>query len=100
MTAMTVAHMRAKPGMVDEHVRLHEAMPDRDMPGGKGFRIVRTGERDFIVLGAWDSMDSIAAARPAMIGHLDRLPPILADLGSGRGVTEPRSGEVALQSPH
>ena len=31
-----------------------------------------------------------------MIASLDKLRPILEDLGGGRGVTEPYSGEVAL----
>jgi hypothetical protein len=31
-----------------------------------------------------------------MIASLDRLRPILEDLGGGRGVTEPWSGNVAL----
>jgi hypothetical protein len=38
----------------------------------------------------------MVAARPAMIASLDKLRPILEDLGGGRGVTEPWSGEVAL----
>jgi len=32
-----------------------------------------------------------------MIANLDKLRPILEDLGGGRGLTEPRSGNVALQ---
>ena len=39
----------------------------------------------------------MTGARAAMIANLDRLRPILEDLGGGRGVTEPWSGEVALQ---
>jgi len=96
MTAMNVVHMRVKPGMVDEYIRIHKEMSLSTMPGGKNFWLVHAGERHFIVVGQWDSMAAMAAARPGMIGNLDKLRPILEDLGGGRGVTEPWSGEVAL----
>ena len=66
------------------------------MPGMRHLWLVASGERSFIVVGEWDSTAAMAAARPAMIANLDRLRPILEDLGGGRGVTEPWSGEVAL----
>jgi quinol monooxygenase YgiN len=96
MTAMNVVHMRVKPGKEDEFVRIHQEMDPRTLPGGRNFWLVRSGERSVVVVGEWDSLDAMAAARPAMISNLDRLRPILEDLGGGRGVTEPWSGEVAL----
>ncbi len=96
MTAMNVVHMRVKPGMVDEYIRTHQAMAMTTMPGGRNLWLVRAGERDFIVVGEWDSLDAMAKARPAMIANLDKLRPLLEDLGGGRGVTEPWSGDVAL----
>ena len=96
MTVMNVVHMRVKPGMEAEFVRLHKDFDLKAMPGGRNIWLVRTGERGFIVVGEWDSQDALVAARPAMISSLDRLRPILEDLGGGRGVTEPWSGEVAL----
>ncbi|HNG80812.1 MAG TPA: hypothetical protein PLW24_15175 [Burkholderiaceae bacterium] len=49
-------------------------------------------------MGEWDSLDALAAARPAMmISNLDKLRPILEDLGGRRGLTEPWSGDVALK---
>lgn len=96
MTVMNVVHMRVKPGMEAEFIRLHEVFPVKEMPGGRNIWLVRSGERSFIVIGEWDDMAAMAAARPAMIASLDRLRPILEDLGGGRGVTEPWSGEVAL----
>lgn len=96
MTAMNVVHMRVKPGKEAEYIRIHEEMDLSAMPGGRNFRLIRTGERSFIALGEWDSMEALAAARPAMISNLDKLRPILEDLGGGRGLTEPWSGEVAL----
>lgn len=96
MTAMNVVHMRVKPGKEEEFVRLHNEFSMKEMPGGRNFWLVRSGERSFVVVGEWDSMDALAAARPAMIASLDRLRPILEDLGGGRGLTEPWSGNVAL----
>jgi quinol monooxygenase YgiN len=95
MTAMNVVHMRVKPGMESEFVRIHDEMKAEDMPGLRNFWVVKTGERSFAVVGEWESMAAMAGARTAMIQNLDRLRPILEDLGGGRGVTEPWSGEVA-----
>lgn len=96
MTAMNVVHMRVKPGHEADYVSLHRDMDIRSMPGARNFWLVRSGERSFIVVAEWDSLDAMAAARPAMVANLDRLRPILEDLGGGRGLTEPWSGEVAL----
>lgn len=96
MTAMNVVHMRVKPGMVDEFIRLHRDFDMKAVPGGRNFWLVRSGERSFIVVAEWDSLEALAGARSAMIANLDKLRPILEDLGGGRGVTEPWSGEVAV----
>lgn len=96
MTAMNVVHMRVKHGMEEEFVRLHKDFDLKDMPGGRNVWLVKSGERSFIVVGEWTDMAAMVAARPAMIASLDKLRPILEDLGGGRGVTEPWSGEVAL----
>lgn len=96
MTVMNVVHMRVKPGQEDEFVRIHERMDPRTMSGGRNLWLIRSGERSFIVVGEWDDQEALVAARPAMIANLDALRPILEDLGGGRGVTEPWSGQVAL----
>jgi hypothetical protein len=96
MTAMNVVHMRVRPGKEGEFERLHREMAMSTMPGGRNFWVVRSGERSYIVMGEWDSMDALVAARPAMIGNLDKLRPLLEDLGGGRGLTEPWSGEVTV----
>lgn len=94
---MNVVHMRVKPGMEAEFVRIHRDEMRLDaMPGAICFSLVKSGERSFIVVGEWESRDAMVAARPAMIANLDRLRPILEDLGGGRGVTEPWSGDVVL----
>ncbi len=96
MTAMNVVHMRVKQGKEAEFIRLHNDFDMKAMPGGRNFWLVKSGDRSFVVVGEWDSMAAMAAARPAMIASLDKLRPILEDLGGGRGVTEPWSGDVAL----
>jgi len=96
MTSMNVVHMRVKPGKEEEFLRIHREFGNQKMAGMRNVWAVKAGERDFIIVGEWDSMDALAAARPAMIGNLDRVRPLLEDLGGGRGVTEPWSGEVAL----
>lgn len=96
MTVMNVVHMRVKPGMEAEYIRLHNNFDAKAIPGSRNFWLVKSGERSFIVIGEWDSMEAMVAARPAMIANLDKLRPILEDLGGGRGVTEPWAGEVAL----
>lgn len=96
MAVMNVVHMRVKPGKEDDFLRIHQELSLEAMPGGRKFRVVRSGERSFIVVAEWDSMEALAAARPVMIQNLDRLRPLLEDLGGGRGLTEPWSGEIAL----
>ncbi len=98
MTAMNVVHMRVKPGKEDEYIRIHEEMGAGALPGVRNFWLIRSGERSFIVVAEWESIQALAAARPAMVANLDRLRPILEDLGGGRGLTEPWSGEVALHT--
>lgn len=100
MTVMNVVHMRVKPGQEAEFIRLHKDFDLKAMPGGRNVWLVKSGERSFIVVGEWADMDAMVAARPAMIASLDKLRPILEDLGGGRGVTEPWSGEVALHLCH
>lgn len=89
--------MRVKPGQEDEFVRIHKEMDARTLPGVRNVWLVRSGERSFMVVGEWDNLDAMAAARPAKISNLDKLRPLLEDLGGGRGLTEPWSGDVALK---
>lgn len=96
MTFMNVVHMRVKPGCEGDYLRVHEEFDAAALPGCLNFRLVKAGERDFIVIGEWRAQADMAAARPQMIGNLDRLRPLLEDLGGGRGMTEPWSGAVVL----
>ena len=96
MAAMNVVHMRVKPGREEEFLAINRDFRDLKMTGLRNFWIVKTGERDFIVVGEWNEMSDLVRARPEMIASLDRQRSLLEDLGGGRGVTEPWSGEVTL----
>lgn len=97
MTAFNTVRFRVKPGQEDAFVAAHRSGMKTDLAGLRRFWLVKTGERTFCVIGEWDSMASLAAARPAMIGNLDRLRSLLEDLGGGLGVTDPVSGEAVLE---
>jgi hypothetical protein len=99
MTAMNIVHMRVKPGKDDEFLAIHRAFGAEPMAGSESFDVVKTGERSYCIVGRWQSVEAMVGARPTMIANLDRLRPILEDLGGGRGVTEPWSGNVVLSLP-
>jgi len=99
MSAMNVVHMRVKPGKEDEFLAIHQSFRTQPMAGSESFDVVKTGERMYCIVGRWASIEAMVAARPVMIGNLDRLRPILEDLGGGRGVTEPWSGNIVLSLP-
>jgi len=96
MTAMNVVHMRVKAGREDEFLAVHRTFQASAVPGSRNFWVVKSGERDYIVVGEGGEMADLVQARPQMIANLDKLRPLLEDLGGGRGVTEPWSGEVVL----
>ena len=99
MTAMNIVHMRVKPGKDEEFLAIHRTFGAEPMSGSESFDIVKTGERSYCIVGRWQSTEAMVAARPAMIANLDRLRSILEDLGGGRGVTEPWSGNIVLSLP-
>jgi quinol monooxygenase YgiN len=98
MTFVNVVHMRVRPDRQAEYVEIHRDFQPSAIAGCLRFELVQSGERDFIVIGEWEDREALVAARPQMIANLDRLRPILEDLGGGRGVTEPWSGEVVLSA--
>lgn len=97
MTAMNIVHMRVKPGRDEAFVKLHQEMAGSDMPGARKLWVVKTGERSYCIVAEWESFDAIVKARPAMIASLDKMRDMLEDLGGGRGVTEPYSGEAVVE---
>ena len=97
MTAYNVVRMRVKPGRNEDYLEAHRAIGRDTFAGMKSVAIIQTGERDFCLIGEWDSMEAIVAARPTMIATLDRSREMPEDLGGDLGVTDPVSGEVVLE---
>ena len=58
--------------------------------------IARTGDRDICFVGLWQSQVAITAARPQMIALLDSQRPMLEELSSDLGLTDPVSGCLVL----
>lgn len=96
MTAFNAVRFKVKPGREQEFLDAHRAM-NPDWAGMRHANMVKTGDRTFCIIGEWDSMDAMAAARPAMIATLDRVRGLLEDLGGDLGVTDPVSGPVVLE---
>jgi hypothetical protein len=96
MTAFNVVRFRVKAGREEELVNVHREVRASQLPGLKRGVLVKTGERAYCFIGEWSDFGSLAAARDAMIGILDRFRDTLEDLGGGRGVTDPASGEVVV----
>ncbi len=96
MTAYNVVRFRTKPGREKAFIEAHEKAR-LSVPGFRKGALVDTGNRTFCMIGEWKDMDSLAAARPAMIGVLDTLRDMLEDLGGNLGVTDPVSGAVVAE---
>ena len=95
MNSFNVVRFRVKSGREEAFIEAHRRADARF----KGFlrgALVKTGERAYCMVGEWDSMASLAAARPQMIALLDTFRAELEDLGGGLGVTDPVSGEAVL----
>ena len=96
MTAFNAVRFKVKPGRDQEFINAH-AEVQRNWPGLRSVNLIKTGEQEYCIIGEWDDMDALAAARPQMIATLDSFRDTLDDLGEGRGVTDPLSGPVVLQ---
>lgn len=97
MRAYNIVRFKVKPGREQEFLDMHR--DDPHLAGFLGGAVVKTGDRAYCFIGEWESFDRIAAARPKMIGMLDRVRDTLEDLGGGLGVTDPVSGEVVVELP-
>jgi hypothetical protein len=67
------------------------------LKGFLGGGLIKTGERTYCFVGQWQTFDDIIAARPQMVGILDKTRPLLEDLGGGMGVTDPVSGPTVAE---
>ena len=101
MTAYNVVRVRVKPGREKDFLATFGSDPATEAAlRGNGLReisLIKTGDRTYCLIGKWDTMDGIVAARPEMIKSLDRQRDMLEDLGGGLGVTDPVSGEVVFE---
>lgn len=96
MTAFNAVRFRVKAGRDEEFIAAHRAV-DRSWPGMRSANLIKTGDHSYCIIGEWDDMDSMAAARPDMIATLDSFRDTLEDLGGELGVTDPVSGPVVLE---
>lgn len=96
MTAYNVVRNRVKAGRERDFEQAFQHI-ERDYSGLRKMAVVKTGERSYCMIGEWDSMDAIVAARPKMIKSLDAFRDMLEDLGGGLGVTDPVSGEAIME---
>jgi len=96
MTAYNIVRFRVKPDREQDFLDAHRRAALQTMAGMRRAALVKTGERAYCFVGEWDGFGNIAAARPAMIGMLDQFRDALEDLGGGLGITDPVSGEVAV----
>jgi hypothetical protein len=95
MTAYNIVRLKVKPGQEKAFLEAHAKMKPFD--GMKEAAVIKTGDRTYCLIGKWQGMDKIVAARPGMISTLDSFRGMLEDLGGGLGVTDPVSGEVAVE---
>lgn len=98
MTAYNVVRFKVKPGQEKAFEDAHREL-GRAFPGFQGGALVKTGERSYCLIGKWKGFDALVAARPQMIGTLDKFRNLLEDLGGGLGVTDPVSGEAVVEIP-
>jgi quinol monooxygenase YgiN len=94
MTAFNAVRFKVKQGRDQEFLDAHRKI-DRDWPGLRSVNLIKTGDQDYCIIGEWDDMDSLAAARPHMIATLDSFRDTLEELSDGN-VTDPVSGPVVL----
>lgn len=90
MTAFNAVRFTVKPGRNQDFLAAHERV-GRDWPGLRRVNIIQTSEQTYCIIGEWDSMDALAAARPNMIATLDTFRDMLD------GDTDPVSGPVVLE---
>lgn len=97
MAAFNVVRMRVKPEHEEAFLAMNREPRAEPMPGMRAASVIKTGERSYCFIGEWQDMAAIVAARPLMIGELDRMRPMLESLGDELGLTDPVSGEVVVE---
>ena len=96
MTAFNTVRFKVKPGRDEEFIAAHRNV-ERNWPGMRNANLIKTGEHAYCIVGEWDDMESIGAARPHKLAPLVTFRDTLEDLGGDLGVTDPVSGPVVLE---
>ena len=71
-----------------------EIINKTDFEGMTQRYIAKTGDNDYCFVGIWKNQEAIAAQRPAMIAHLDKVRGLMEELSPELGVTDPVSGNI------
>ena len=95
MTAFNAVRFKVKPGRDEDFLLAHQR-GDREWPGLNRVNLIQTGDHDYCIIGEWQDMDSLAAARPHMLATLDSFRDTLEEVSDGN-VTDPVSGPVVLE---
>jgi len=95
MTAFNAVRFKVKPGRDEEFLEAHRQV-DREWPGLNRVNLIQTGDHSYCIIGEWQDMDSLAAARPHMLSTLDSFRDTLEEVSEGN-VTDPVSGPVVLE---
>jgi hypothetical protein len=90
MAAFNTVRFKVKAGREQDFLDAH-ARVERNWPGLRHANMVKTGDQTYCIIGEWDDMDSLAAARPFMLATLDSFRDTL------EGDTDPVSGPVVLE---
>src|SRR5215210_4983659 len=98
MTAFNVIRVRVKPEREGDFIEAHRRMMTEHFPGSRRGVLVKTGERAYCVVGEWESMEALVAARPQMLSFAAGFRDMLEDLGGDLGFSDAVSGEVILDS--
>ncbi len=98
MKAFNIVRFRVKPGQEEHFIAAHRGRNVR-WSGFRGGVLVKTGQRDYCIIGEWTSLQKMVEARPEMIATLDMIRNDLEDLGGGLGVTDPVSGHLVVKLP-
>ena len=90
MTAFNTVRFHVKPDGEQDFLTAHKNA-DRSWPGLRSANLIKTGDQSYCIIGEWDDMDAMAAARPHMIATLDMFRDTLDS------DTDPVSGPVVLE---
>lgn len=87
MVAFNVVRARVRPEYETEFLKANDDPGHEVERGLRCMSLVRTGEREFCLIGEWDSLDALAAARPVLGRWMDRMRPMLEELSEGAEVS-------------